>query len=159
MTAQLTISSFINGGNSDSKGIKTSKNKKKNRRRKDPQKRTSPDEAIETSKKGSDGLNSLFHSAEVDNEFQSSTSNMSKLQGAPKVEFDGVDIDDEIDPALKEKIDREVEDFARRLNSDWPERMQELLSLGQERRPVHFAINGNGTMGGYGSMCSFPLWF
>lgn len=33
---------------------------------------------------------------------------------------------------------REVEDFARRLNSDWPERMQEILSLGQERRPVHF---------------------
>ncbi|KAL6963422.1 hypothetical protein U1Q18_043738, partial [Sarracenia purpurea var. burkii] len=46
-------------------------------------------------------------------------------------EFD----DDEIDPAMKEKIDREVEDFARRLNSDWPERMQEILSLGQERPP------------------------
>ncbi|KAG4926458.1 hypothetical protein JHK85_052944 [Glycine max] len=28
---------------------------------------------------------------------------------------------------------REVEDFARRLNSDWPERMQ-ILSLGQDRR-------------------------
>lgn len=27
-----------------------------------------------------------------------------------------------------------MEDFARRLNSDWPERMQEILSFGQERR-------------------------
>ncbi|KAF2315298.1 hypothetical protein GH714_038755 [Hevea brasiliensis] len=82
-------------------------------------------------------LNSLFHSAEVNDEFQPSTSEMPKLRGAendiftPKVEFGDVDVDDEIDPALKEKIDREVEDFARRLSSDWPERMQELLSLGQ----------------------------
>ncbi|KAG5395932.1 hypothetical protein IGI04_017746 [Brassica rapa subsp. trilocularis] len=47
--------------------------------------------------------------------------------------------DDEIDPAMKEMLDREVEDFARRLNSNW------VQSLGQERRPVHFSINGNGT--------------
>ncbi|KAF3521696.1 hypothetical protein F2Q69_00049639 [Brassica cretica] len=33
---------------------------------------------------------------------------------------------------------REVEDFARRLNSSW------VLSSGQERQPVHFSINGNG---------------
>ncbi|KAJ0113489.1 hypothetical protein Patl1_00459 [Pistacia atlantica] len=38
----------------------------------------------------------------------------------------------------------EVEDFARRLNSDWPERMQEILSLGQEIRPQHYSVNGNG---------------
>ncbi|KAM1182214.1 hypothetical protein EV1_000663 [Malus domestica] len=63
--------------------------------------------------------------------------------------FDDGDIDDEIDPALKEKIDREVEDFARRLNSDWPERMQEILSLGQERRPVPFSINGNSSFRRY----------
>ena len=38
---------------------------------------------------------------------------------------------------------REVEDFARRLNSDWPERMQELLSSGQERKMMLFTPNGN----------------
>ncbi|XP_015584194.1 SKP1-like protein 21 isoform X3 [Ricinus communis] len=148
--------SFINGGNKVSKGLKTPKNKKKQQRRKDQQKSTSLNEAIETHKKETNGLNSSCHTAEVDNELQSITSETSKSQGvedeifAPKVEFDDVDIDDEIDPALKEKIDREVEDFARRLNSDWPERMQELLSLSQEKRPGHFAINGNGALGGYG---------
>ncbi|KAM1286697.1 hypothetical protein FF1_000672 [Malus domestica] len=43
----------------------------------------------------------------------------------------------------------EVEDFARRLNSDWPERMQEILSLGQERRPVPFSINRNSSVRRY----------
>lgn len=38
---------------------------------------------------------------------------------------------------------REVEDFARRLNSDWPQRMQEILSLGQDRRLVQVSMNGN----------------
>ncbi|KAK4411404.1 SKP1-like protein 21 [Sesamum angolense] len=57
---------------------------------------------------------------------------------AAEDEFDDCDLDDDIDPALKEKIDREVEDFARRLNSDWPERMQEILSLGQEKRPLRW---------------------
>jgi hypothetical protein len=44
---------------------------------------------------------------------------------------------------------REVEDFARRLNSVWPERMQELLSLGPGRKLVPISINGNGSMGRY----------
>ncbi|KAH0924972.1 hypothetical protein HID58_017228 [Brassica napus] len=57
----------------------------------------------------------------------------------PKAGCEDGDIDDEIDPAMKEMLDREVEDFARRLNSNW------VQSLGQERRPVHFSINGNGT--------------
>ncbi|KAH1265123.1 SKP1-like protein 21 [Glycine max] len=39
---------------------------------------------------------------------------------------------------------REVEDFARRLNSDWPERMQ-ILSLGQDRRLVTISMNSNGS--------------
>ena len=43
-------------------------------------------------------------------------------------------------------LSREVEDFARRLNSDWPERMQEILSLGHERRLVPMSINGDGPM-------------
>lgn len=41
---------------------------------------------------------------------------------------------------------REVEDFARRLNSDWPERMQEILSLGQEGRLTPISVNGNGSL-------------
>lgn len=146
--------SFINGGNEDSEGVKTAKNKKKNRRRKDQQKSLSVDESIESHKKDSNGLNFACHSAEVD-KLRPHLGETSKLLDvedddfAHKVEFDDGDIDDEIDPALKEKIDREVEDFARRLNSDWPERMQEILSLGQERRPVDFSINGNGSLKRY----------
>ncbi|MCE3050213.1 SKP1-like protein 21 [Datura stramonium] len=68
---------------------------------------------------------------------------------SPKLDFDDGDIDDELDPAMKEEIDREVEDFARRLNSVWPERMQEILSLGQERRPVSLSVNGNGSLKRY----------
>ncbi|CAN1308890.1 SKP1-like protein 21 [Linum perenne] len=146
--------SFINGENTDSKGAKTSKHKKKNRRRKDQQKFTSHQTA--ESHKGvghdSNGSGYLGHSTAGNNESHSTVSETSKLQDVEddifyrKVELDDVDMDDEIDPALKEKIDREVEDFARRLSSDWPERMQELLCLGQERNPVHLSINGNGSL-------------
>ncbi|ONK70779.1 uncharacterized protein A4U43_C04F1450 [Asparagus officinalis] len=44
---------------------------------------------------------------------------------------------------------QEVEDFARRLNSDWPERMQEILSLGQDKRLVPNLLNGNGSLRRY----------
>uniref|UniRef100_A0A6N2MH23 SKP1 component dimerisation domain-containing protein n=1 Tax=Salix viminalis TaxID=40686 RepID=A0A6N2MH23_SALVM len=154
--------SFINGGE-DSKGIKTSKNKKKHRKRKDLQKCAPSNEAIETHKKESNTVSSLCHNVGVDQKLKSSLGETLKLQDAadevfaPTVEFDDVDIDDEIDPALKEEIDREVEDFARILNSDWPERMQELLSLGQERRPTHLSVNGNGALKGHGKM-NIPVW-
>ena len=39
-----------------------------------------------------------------------------------------------------------MEDFERRLNSDWPERMQEILSLGRERTPIAISANGNGSL-------------
>ncbi|KAJ1408638.1 S-phase kinase-associated protein 1-like [Sesbania bispinosa] len=81
--------------------------------------------------------------AEADRIAQTSNSHTEDDTFAHK-EIDDGDIDDEIDPALKEKIDREVEDFARRLNSDWPERMQEFLSSGQERKTMLFTTNGNG---------------
>ncbi|RXI08088.1 hypothetical protein DVH24_014654 [Malus domestica] len=152
--------SFINGEIGgligDSKGIKTSKNKKKNRRRKDQQKSTCLYEANEIHEVSSN-LNFACPSDEL-NKFTPSSSLTLKLQDLKddRVEdmigFDEGDIDDEIDPALKEKIDREVEDFARRLNSDWPERMQEILSLGQERRPVTFSINGNSSFRRYACM-------
>nr|AFK36552.1 unknown [Medicago truncatula]AFK48089.1 unknown [Medicago truncatula] len=66
------------------------------------------------------------------------------------IEFDDDDddIDDDIDdPVLKAKIDREVEDFARRLNSDWPERIKDFLSSSQERKTMLFTTNGNGFLG------------
>lgn len=159
--------SFINGGNGgilDSKGVKASKNKKKNRRRKDQQKNASSNcsavsndassssNTIGTHKKESNGFDSLCHTAKICDHVLPNIGEMLKLQDveddsfAPEDEFDDADIDDEIDPAMKERIDREVEDFARRLNSDWPERMQEILSLGQERRPVPISINGNGSL-------------
>ncbi|BBN70292.1 SKP1-like 21 [Prunus dulcis] len=144
--------SFINGEIGgligDSKGIKTSKNKKKNRRRKDQQKNTCLYEANEIHEESSN-LKFACPSDEV-NKFRASPSLTLKLQDLnddsleDMVEFDDGDIDDEIDPALKEKIDREVEDFARRLNSDWPQRIQEILALGQERRREDIQ-GGNGS--------------
>ena len=107
----------------DSKGIKTSKNKKKNRRGKDQQKSTCLYEANEIHEVSSN-LNFACPSDEL-NKFMPSSSLTLKLQDLKddRVEdmigFDDGNIDDEIDPALKEKTDREVEDFARRLNSDW----------------------------------------
>ncbi|PPD90290.1 hypothetical protein GOBAR_DD12793 [Gossypium barbadense] len=101
------------------------------------------------------GLNQVCHSAEVGQKVRAGVGATSNLHDVEddifdnKNEPDDGDIDDEIDPALKEKIDREVEDFARRLNSDWPERMQEILSFGHERKPVHFSLNGNGSLRRY----------
>ncbi|KAF5451619.1 hypothetical protein F2P56_026710 [Juglans regia] len=149
--------SFINGGNGDSKVLKTSKSKKKNRRRKEQQKNASVDESIESHGKDSNGLNFVCNGTGVDKlqPHPGETSTLPDVEDDTfphKVEFDDGDIDDEIDPALREKIDREVEDFARRLNSDWPERMQEILSLGQERRPV----NENGSLRRYTSTVTLP---
>ncbi|GFQ07292.1 lanc-like protein gcr2 [Phtheirospermum japonicum] len=39
-----------------------------------------------------------------------------------------------------------VEDFSRRLNSDWLERIQQLLFLGQKGRPIRLTTNGNGSL-------------
>ncbi|XP_061360050.1 SKP1-like protein 21 isoform X2 [Gastrolobium bilobum] len=135
--------SFINGNDEDPKGSKTSKNKKKNRRKKEQQKSSSLKEASELNKKDLDGHNTRHRSAEADGIAETSNSYTEDDTFSHK-EFDDGDLDDEIDPALKEKIDREVEDFARRLNSDWPERMQEFLLSGQERKTMHLTSNGNG---------------
>ncbi|XP_057454646.1 SKP1-like protein 21 [Lotus japonicus] len=135
--------SFINGNDGDSKEIKTSKNKKKNRRKKEQQK-NSLKEVSELNKKAVNGHNIRPESSEVDI-CETSNSQYREDDTFPsKLEFDDGDIDDEIDPALKEKIDREVEDFARRLNSDWPERMQEFLTSGQERNTMLFSTHGTG---------------
>ncbi|XP_068488169.1 SKP1-like protein 21 isoform X1 [Phaseolus vulgaris] len=134
--------SFINGDDEDPKGIKTSKNKKKNRRKKEQhQKSSSLTEASKVTKKEVNGQNIRHPNSEADIIAETSISHTEDVFAHK--EFDDGDIDDGIDPALQEKIDREVEDFARRLNSDWPERMQELLSSGHERKTMLFSPNGN----------------
>ncbi|XP_022158941.1 SKP1-like protein 21 isoform X2 [Momordica charantia] len=143
--------SFINGGDGDSKAVKTNKNKKKNRRRKDQQKdSSSTNENGNHDKIGElDALPSCRQN-ECNKILGASPSRTVKSQDSaaaiysPKIEFDDGDIYDDLDPAMKEELDREVEDFARRLNSDWPERVQEILSLGQERKLVT-VLNGNGS--------------
>ncbi|XP_019430054.1 PREDICTED: SKP1-like protein 21 isoform X1 [Lupinus angustifolius] len=130
--------SFINGKESDRKVNKTSKNKKKNRRKKEQLKNSSPKEPSELNNEVVEvnGRNTRQESSEAVRIGQ--TSNLDYTEDGTFfdiVDFDDDDdMDDEIDPALKEKIDREVEDFARRLNSNWPERMQDFLSPGRERK-------------------------
>ncbi|KAJ4951595.1 hypothetical protein NE237_028427 [Protea cynaroides] len=146
--------SFINGGDGGSKGVRASKHKKKNRRRKDHSKDSSSN-SVNKSHREMDDVSSVCHNEDESiNVFVTSPSKSVKLQVvddgfSPKVEFDDGDMDDELDPAMKEELDREVEDFARRLNSDWPERMQEILSSGQERRLVPISMNGNGSLRRY----------
>jgi len=53
---------------------------------------------------------------------QQKNSSLKEEEDEPVVEFD-----DEIDQVLQEKIDREVEEFARRLNCTWEERKIEIL--------------------------------
>ncbi|GFY83331.1 SKP1-like 21 [Actinidia rufa] len=147
--------SFINGEDGDSKGVKTSKNKKKNRKRKD-QPRNSSNNENGNHKKKFNGISIPLQNDAVDN--VATPNRSSKLQDSasitflPKFEFeDDDDIDDELDPALKEEIDREVEDFARRLNSAWPERMQERVSLGHERL-VPMSVYGSSSLKRYTGM-------
>ncbi|XP_073040891.1 SKP1-like protein 21 isoform X1 [Primulina eburnea] len=166
--------SFINGDSEDCKGSRNSKHKKKNRRRKELQKsasvnctRTSSStsftsNAADVNDTDSHELNSACRNPMTHSDSLPTRFNATKLRdieedrSSPDIEFDDCDIDDDIDPALKEKIDREVEDFARRLNSDWPERMQQILSLGQERIPLPLAINGNGSLRRFTSLDRFP---
>ena len=139
--------SFINGADGDIKEMSANKNKKKNRRRKGHAKDLSL-ENVNENKRELDSVPFACHNRNVDNALKASPSKHSQTQDlppmsfSPKLEFINGDLDDELDPAMKEELDREVEDFARRLNSDWPERMQ-ILSLGQDRRLVPISMNSN----------------
>ncbi|KAK6786742.1 hypothetical protein RDI58_015267 [Solanum bulbocastanum] len=145
--------SFINGADEDSKSARATKSKKKNRRRKEQARNSSTNNETgnhnqESNCPPSSCLNG--DTSDAPSPFKPSDLQVSaSVKFSPKLDFDDGDIDDELDPAMKEEIDREVEDFARRLNSDWPERMQEILSLGQERRPVPLSVNGNGSLRRY----------
>ncbi|KAI4320011.1 hypothetical protein MLD38_033539 [Melastoma candidum] len=135
--------SFINGG--DVKGVAPGKHKKKNRRRKD---QISSNKVNGVHCKEQDGLatscsNGDSHTSEksaLEKAFIMHDSSSDTL--SPKLDFDDADIDDDLDPAMKEELDREVEDFARRLNSDWPERIQEIMSSA-ERKHLPVSITGN----------------
>lgn len=52
-----------------------------------------------------------------------------------------------------------MEDFARRLNSDWPERVQEILSLGEDTRTGSNLINGNGSVRKYADTGQVGFFF
>ncbi|OAY63575.1 SKP1-like protein 21 [Ananas comosus] len=139
------ILSFING-DGDSKSVKVPKSKKKNRRKKDHSKDSPRTDSEQVQKKGTSvplsstedsGKSTLSRSLDVRESVE--------YPFEPKDEFEDADVDDELDPAMQEELDREVEDFARRLNSDWPERVQEILSLGEDTRTGSNLINGNGS--------------
>ncbi|XP_066307596.1 SKP1-like protein 21 isoform X3 [Miscanthus floridulus] len=85
---------FINGDGGS--GGRATKSKKKNKRRKD--------HAKNPPKADSEPLD-----ANPD------------MQDDAEYPFEDADLDDGLDPAMKEELDREVEDFARRLNSVWNE--------------------------------------
>ncbi|GJW89595.1 SKP1-like protein 21 isoform X1 [Tanacetum coccineum] len=120
---------FINSGNEDSKGVKPTKNKKKNRRRKNNPKEPSSHIKNGNHKKETDSLSSS-HNSEIED-----CVSPSKLLKMLESDFDFPedDFDDDLDPALMEELDREVEEFARRLNSVWPERVQGIIPFGQNR--------------------------
>ncbi|KAJ4871558.1 SKP1-like protein 20 [Raphanus sativus] len=137
--------SFINGG--DPKVVKTSKGKKKNKKKKNKKIVSSNDKEgaedfhdkeshdLHSKQQGVEETGSGIREVEVAN-LLSTEDDIFTLKSWSE---DGY-IDDEIDPVMKEMLDREIEDFARRLNSNW------VRSRGQERRPVHFSMNGNGTI-------------
>ncbi|XP_047962993.1 SKP1-like protein 21 isoform X1 [Salvia hispanica] len=156
--------SFINGGGEDFKGTKTSKNKKKSRKRKDLKNTSSNctstsnntsslSNDVDVNKKETNELHSESGNPSLHNKLFNDVCNVTKLLD---IEDDGLAAEDEfdgIDPLLKEKLDREVQDFARRLNSDWPEIMQDILSRSQERRPLPLSVNKNGSLRRYTRIC------
>lgn len=125
---------FINSGDEDSKGVKATKNKKKNRRRKDRPKR--PSLNID---------NGNHHKKETDSLCSSHNSEIEDVPSPSKIsktlESSEFDFDDDLDPAMKEQLDREVEDFARRLNSVWPKRVAGMVSLSHDRRIAPLSRN------------------
>ncbi|XP_066307591.1 SKP1-like protein 21 isoform X2 [Miscanthus floridulus] len=105
---------FINGDG----GGRATKSKKKNKRRKD--------HAKNPPKADSEPLDAEGAACVVPCKVDSS--NVSRLpcqnpdmQDDAEYPFEDADLDDGLDPAMKEELDREVEDFARRLNSVWNE--------------------------------------
>ncbi|KAL2635732.1 hypothetical protein R1flu_007211 [Riccia fluitans] len=127
--------SFIDGSGRDGKGSRRGKSKKKrNRRKKEPAKDPNLVEIPENRTQSSHSTNDTRQSVDDSREGQGAkvigdTELVAEgTLGYDSAEFDD-DEDDGLDPEMKEKLDREVEDFARRLNSGWPDRIQEILAL------------------------------
>ncbi|KAK1377225.1 Skp1 domain-containing protein [Heracleum sosnowskyi] len=147
--------SFINGGHGDNKGVRTSKKKKKIRNRREEQKNApsgcgSSNEAshskdvLENHDKDSNASEASYHSVQSTGDLSSplhDTLNLPNLRDDSFNFEDEFDDDDDIDPVLKERIDREVEDFARIINLSLPDRKQEIYSSFENR----LAIEGNGS--------------
>lgn len=129
---------FING-DGGSGGGKASKNKKKNKRRKDHSK--NPPKANPEPVNKEEATRGVPFNAGTGN-ISRTPCQSSDVQDDVEYPFEDADLDDGLDPAMQEELDREVEDFARRLNSVWPERMH----LGQERRIESHMIGGNGSL-------------
>lgn len=150
---------FINGGDGapgtwelhtsedsgDSKDLKGSRGgkckKKKNRKKKEHAKENTLGSSNGNHVESISEANDSHENGEIQGNI--CTPNINKISRVQEVaddkfsgDFDDADNDDEMDPIMREKLDREVEDFARRLNSDWPERMQEILASGQEPKTI-----------------------
>ncbi|KAK1653960.1 hypothetical protein QYE76_071765 [Lolium multiflorum] len=124
---------FING-DGGSGGGKGGKSKKKNKRRKDA--KNPPKADLEPVNKG-EAACAVPCNVGIGN-IPRAPCQTSDVQDDNEYPFEDGDLDDGLDPAMQEELDREVEDFARRLNSVWPERMH----LGQERRIESQLIGG-----------------
>uniref|UniRef100_A0ACD5WR19 Uncharacterized protein n=1 Tax=Avena sativa TaxID=4498 RepID=A0ACD5WR19_AVESA len=110
-------------------GGKAGKSKKKNKRRKDAKNPPKADtEPVNKEEAACVGIGNIPRAP----------CQSSDVQDDNEYPFEDGDLDDGLDPAMQEELDREVEDFARRLNSVWPERMH----LGQERRIESQLIGG-----------------
>ncbi|KAI3963121.1 hypothetical protein MKW92_003846 [Papaver armeniacum] len=105
---ECSVDELLSFINDDSKVVKAPKHKKKNRKKKDKQK---------DSCGNNDKDNKELPSAVLKGEVSTSSSQISEVHGLADDDFE----DNELDPAMKEEIDREVEEFARRLNLDWQE--------------------------------------
>ncbi|KAJ1267751.1 hypothetical protein BS78_07G081800 [Paspalum vaginatum] len=117
---------FING-DGGSRGGKAAKNKKKNKRRKDQAKNPTKANAESANKEGA----ACAVQCKADNGNISRLPHQSPdLQDDIEYPFDETDLDDGLDPAMREEIDREVADFEMKLNLVWGERML----LEQEQR-------------------------
>ncbi|PKA59382.1 SKP1-like protein 21 [Apostasia shenzhenica] len=131
--------SFINGEDGDSNCSRSTKNKKKSRRRRDLLEESTFGSGLD-SKQEESSHSMRFRDSKArlpSNSIQSSeTHDVNEDIFHKRLEFDDEYVDDDLDPAMKEELDREVEDFARRLNSNW-------LSLRQERRLVPNIMNGS----------------
>ncbi|KAL6648956.1 hypothetical protein ACP70R_013180 [Stipagrostis hirtigluma subsp. patula] len=132
---------FINGDGgitTCSEGGKAAKSKKKNKRKKDNAKNPPKANPEPVNKEGAACVVPRKADSGKISRLPCQSSDVKDNVEDP---FEDADLDDGLDPAMKEELDREVEDFARRLNSVWPERMH----LGQDRR-IESHVGGNGSV-------------